>query len=311
MAARTHGRSFDECECLGRYQSSWKGAQAMELEGKTAIVTGSARGIGAGIAVAFGREGANVVVNGLSTESCQDTVKAITSAGSHAIPVAADVSKAAEVEAMVAATIEHFGGVDILVNNAGIERTPVLLHEMSEQQWDLVLGVNLKGVFLCCKAVLPSMIANSKGKIVNIASTAGIRMTFFGSADYTASKHGVTGLTQHLAWEVADHHITVNAICPGGVLTPLMERGSTLEFREQLVKRLVPLGRFCTLDDIAEAAVFLASEKSDMITGQLLAVDGGLLTGFGEDLRPIVRKRMADAKAAAAAKARRGPEAAS
>lgn len=274
----------------------------MELKGKTAIVTGSARGIGEGIAVTFGREGANVVVNGLTKESCNETVRKITDAGGKAIGVGADVSKAADVEAMVAATIKQFGGVDILVNNAGIERTPCLLHEMSEQQWDLVLGVNLKGVFLCCKAVLPSMIAKGKGKIINVASTAGIRMTFFGSADYTVSKHGVTGLTQHLAWEVADHHINVNEICPGGVLTPLMEEGSTPEFREKIIQRLVPLGRFCNLDDIAEAAVFLASDKSDMITGQLLAVDGGLLTGFGEDLRSIVRKRMSDAKVAASAR---------
>lgn len=274
----------------------------MELKGKTAIVTGSARGIGEGIAVAFAREGANVVVNGLTAESCTNVVKQITDAGGTAIGCGADVSKAADVEAMVTATTKRFGGVDILVNNAGIESAPTLLHEMSEHQWDTVLGVNLKGVFLCCRAVIPSMIAKGKGKIVNIASTAGIRMTFFGSADYTASKHGVTGLTQHLAWEVADHHINVNEICPGGVVTPLMEQGTTPEFRDQLVKRLVPLGRFCNLADIAEAAVFLASDRSDMITGQLLAVDGGLLTGFGEDLRPIVRKRMADAQAAAAAK---------
>lgn len=274
----------------------------MQLQGKTAIITGSARGIGEGVAVAFAREGANVVVNGLTAESCNETVQKITAAGGKAIGVGADVSQAADVEAMVAAAIKQFGGVDILVNNAGIESTPCLLHEMSEQQWDKVIGVNLKGVFLCCKAVLPAMIAKGKGKIINVASTAGIRMTFFGSADYTASKHGVTGITQHLAWEVADHHINVNEICPGGVLTPLMEKGSTPELRDKLTKRLIPLGRFCNLDDIAEAAVFLASDKSDMITGQLLAVDGGLLTGFGEDLRPIVRKRMADAKAAAEAK---------
>ncbi len=274
----------------------------MELKGKTAIVTGSARGIGAGIAMTFAREGANVVVNGLTMDQCKDTVKQIESAGGHAITAAADVSKAREVEAMVVAAVKQFGGVDILVNNAGIERPPVLLHEMSEEQWDVVLAVNLKAVFLCCKAVLPSMIAKGKGKILNIGSTASIRMTFFGSVDYTAAKHGVAGLTQHLAWEVADHHVNVNAICPGGVLTPLMEQNTTPEFRDTVVRRLVPLGRFCNLDDIAEAAVFLASDKSDMITGQLLAVDGGLLSGFGEDLRPIVRKRMAEAKAAAAAR---------
>ncbi len=274
----------------------------MELKGKTAIVTGSARGIGAGIAMTFAREGANVVVNGLTMDQCKDTVKQIESAGGHAITAAADVSKAREVEAMVVAAVKQFGGVDILVNNAGIERPPVLLHEMSEEQWDVVLAVNLKAVFLCCKAVLPSMIAKGKGKILNIGSTASIRMTFFGSVDYTAAKHGVAGLTQHLAWEVADHHVNVNAICPGGVLTPLVEQNTTPEFRDTVVRRLVPLGRFCNLDDIAEAAVFLASDKSDMITGQLLAVDGGLLSGFGEDLRPIVRKRMAEAKAAAAAR---------
>jgi NAD(P)-dependent dehydrogenase (short-subunit alcohol dehydrogenase family) len=273
-----------------------KEKKTVELKGKTAIVTGSARGIGAGIAVAFAREGANVVVNGRDVKSCQDTVKQITSAGGKAIAVAADISKAADVDAMVAATIKQFGSVDILVNNAGIERHPVLLHEMSEEQWDQVLDVNLKGVFLCCRSVLPTMIAKGKGKIVNIASTAGIRMTFFGSADYTVSKHGVTGLTQHLAWEVADHHINVNEICPGGVVTPLMEKNTAPEFRKKMVQRLVPLGRFCNLDDIAAAAVFLASDKSDMITGQLLAVDGGLLTGFGEDLRPVVRKRMEEEK---------------
>lgn len=275
----------------------------MELKGKTAIVTGSARGIGAGIAEVFGREGANVVVNGLHNESCQETMEKVVSAGGKAIAAAADVSKEADVQAMVAAAIKAFGGVDILVNNAGIERPPVLLHEMSEKQWDLVLGVNLKGVFLCCKAVLPSMIAKGKGKIINIASTAGVRMTFFGSVDYTVSKHGVTGLTQHLAWEVADHHINVNEICPGAVLTPLMEQHTTPQFRETVTKRLIPLGRMCSIEEIGEAAVFLASDKSDMITGQLLAVDGGVLTGFGEDLRPMIRKRMAEAKVEAGKKA--------
>jgi NAD(P)-dependent dehydrogenase (short-subunit alcohol dehydrogenase family) len=141
------------------------------------------------------------------------------------------------------------------------------------------------------------MMKQGKGRIVNIASTAGIRMTFFGSLDYTVSKHGVAGLTQHLAWELADSRITVNTICPGGVLTPLMEESSTPEFRDTLVKRLVPLGRFCAIEEIGEAVSFLASDRAGMITGQMLAVDGGLLTGFGEDLRAVVRKRMADMKA--------------
>ena len=272
----------------------------MELKGKTAIITGSTRGIGAGIAVAFAREGANIVINGLTTESCNEMVKQVTDAGAQAMAIGADVSKAADVEAMVAATVKRFGGVDILVNNAGIGSPAVLLHEMPEAQWDRVMNVNLKSVFLCCKAVLPSMIAKGKGKIVNIASVAGIRMTFFGSADYTTSKHGVAGLTQHLAWEVADHRINVNAVCPGAVTTPLMVQHTTPELREQLTRRLVPLGRFDTTEDIAKAVLFLASDRSDMITGHLLPVDGGMLTGFGEDRRAIVCKRMEEAKAAKA-----------
>jgi NAD(P)-dependent dehydrogenase (short-subunit alcohol dehydrogenase family) len=186
------------------------------------------------------------------------------------------------------------------VNNAGIESPPALLQDLSEAQWDRVLGVNLKGVFLCCQAVLPAMMKQNKGRIVNIGSTASIRMTFFGSLDYTVSKHGLAGLTQHLAWELADHRITVNTICPGGVLTPLMEEHTTQEYRDTVVKRLVPLGRFCTIDEIGEAVSFLASDRASMITGQLMAVDGGLLTGFGEDLRAVIRKRMAEMRSGGA-----------
>jgi NAD(P)-dependent dehydrogenase (short-subunit alcohol dehydrogenase family) len=268
----------------------------MELKDKVAIITGSARGIGAGIALAFAREGASVVINGLTVESCDDTVKQITSAGGKAIAVAADVSKAADQNAMVAAALKAFGKLDILVNNAGIESTPCLIQDMSEEQWDKVLGINLRGVFLGIKAVLPTMIAQKHGRIINISSTAGLRMTFFGSVDYTVSKHGVTGLTNHLAWELADHNITVNTICPGGVLTPLMEKHTTPEFREMVSKRLIPLGRMCSPDEIGQAAIFFASDRSNMVTGQLMAVDGGLMTGFGEDLRPLVRQRMEAAK---------------
>ncbi len=275
----------------------------MELKDKVAIITGSARGIGSGIALAFAREGAKVVVNGLTVESCGDTVKQIEAAGGKAIACAADVSKFSDQAAMVEAALKAFGTVDVLVNNAGIESTPCLVQDMSEEQWDKVLGINLKGVFLGIKAVLPTMIARKYGRIINISSTAGLRMTFFGSVDYTVSKHGVTGLTNHLAWELADHNITVNTICPGGVLTPLMEKGTTVEFRQMVAKRLIPLGRMCTPDEIGEAAVFFASERANMVTGQFLAVDGGLMTGFGEDLRPVVRKRMEEAKQKSAAHA--------
>lgn len=274
----------------------------MELEGKTAIVTGAGRGIGQGIALVLAREGANVVVTARKMDEIAAVAKKIESQGGKALPVTADSSKKADVQAMAEATMKKFGAIDILVNNAGIEAPPGLAKDLPEEQWDRVLGVNLKGVFLCCQAVIPQMMKQDKGRIVNIASTAGIRMTFFGSVDYTVSKHGVAGLTQHLAWELADSHITVNTICPGGVLTPLMEENTVPEFRDTLVKRLVPLGRFCNIEEIGEAVSFLASDRAGMITGQMLAVDGGLLTGFGEDLRAVVRKRMADMKAGHEAK---------
>ncbi len=269
----------------------------MELEGKTAIVTGGGRGIGEGIARVLARDGANVVVMGRHAEEVESVSHAIVASGGRALPVVADVTDWSSLEAMTRRTVDHFGGIDVLVNNAGIEAPPRLLEDLTVAQWDEVLGVNLKGVFLCCKAVLPAMSARGRGRIVNIGSIAGRRMTFFGSADYTVSKYGVEGLTQHLAWELADRRITVNSVCPGGVLTPLMEEKISPAFREQVTRRLVPLGRMCTIEEIGEAVSFLASDRAQMITGQSLAVDGGTLTGFGEDLRPVIRQRMAAAKA--------------
>ncbi len=270
----------------------------MELKDKVAVVTGSGRGIGEGIALVLAREGARLVIVDMNLDDANGVVKKIAAKGGKAIAIRTDISKKIEVGAMVAETVKQFGTVDILVNNAGIEGPPTLVKDLPEAQWDRVLAINLKGTFLCCQAVLPPMMAQKKGKIVNIASTAAIRMTFFGSADYTVSKHGVAGLTQHLAWELADSNITVNAVCPGGVLTPLMEQHTTAEYRHTVEERLIPLGRMCTIGEIGESVSFLASNRADMITGQLLAVDGGLLTGFGEDLRAVVRKRMEDVKAA-------------
>ncbi len=271
----------------------------MILTGKTAIVTGAGRGIGEGIAIGLAREGANVVLTARKMNDIAAVAKRIEQEGGTALPVVADASMKADAEAMAAATIAKFGTIDILVNNAGIEAPPKLLKDIPEAQWDRVLGVNLKGVFLCCQAVIPQMMKQNKGRIIMISSLAGRRMSFFGSADYTASKHGVTGLTQHLAWELADSNITVNSICPGATLTPLAEHSSTPEYRETVGKRLIPLGRWCTPKDIAGAVIYFASDASDMVTGQLLDVDGGIMTGYGEDLRPVVRERMAEMKAAA------------
>ncbi len=268
----------------------------MELKGKTAIVTGSGRGIGEGIALVLAREGANVVVNSRKAEECNEVVQKIIAAGGKAIGVGADVSVKSDVALLAFKTIEAFGAIDILVNNAGIEGPPTLAIDIPENQWDRVLGVNLKGVFLCCQAVIPQMIKQGKGRIVNIGSVAGVRMTFFGGLDYTVSKHGVSGLTQHLAWELADSNITVNSICPGGVQTPLMEANTTHEYRQSTIKRLIPLGRFTTIEEIGELTSFLASDRAATITGQMIAVDGGVLTGFGEDLRSVIRNRMEELK---------------
>ena len=260
-------------------------------------MTGSGRGIGEGIALVLAREGANVVINDLKIgKDAEGVVRKIISSGGKAIAVAADVTKKDEVTAMAAETVKQFGAIDILVNNAGIEGRPTLTKDLSEEQWDRVISVNLKGVLLCCQAVIPQMMKQGKGRIVNIGSTAGIRMTFFGGPEYTAAKHGVAGLNQHLAWELADSEITVNTVCPGGVQTPLMEAGTTPEYREMTVKRLIPLGRFTTIEEIGETVSFLASDRAAIITGQMLGVDGGLLTGFGEDLRAVVRKRMKEMK---------------
>lgn len=274
----------------------------MELKGKTAIVTGSAGGIGQGIALVLAREGANVVVNDLNARDCEATVNAIVAAGGKAMAFAADVTKKVTVDSMVAATVERFGAIDILVNNAGIEGLPCMTADVDEDQWDRIMGVNIKGVFLCCQAVIPHMVQRKHGRIINIGSIASLRTTMFASIDYTVSKHGVVGLTNHLAWELGDLGVTVNAICPGAVLTPLMINTTTPEYREAAVKRMVPLGRYIEPEEIGEAVSFLASDCAATITGQSIAVDGGLLSGYGEDLRPAIRKRMADMKAAREAK---------
>jgi NAD(P)-dependent dehydrogenase (short-subunit alcohol dehydrogenase family) len=274
----------------------------MELKNKTAVITGAGRGIGEGIALALAREGANVVVNDRNLVNGNKVVEKIVSAGGKAMVFQADVTNKESLDAMVEAAVKEYGSLDIWVNNAGIESQPRLLIDIPEDQWDRTLGVNLKGVFLGCKAAVPQMMKQGKGRIINIGSSAGRRMTFFGSADYTVSKHGVTGLTLHLAWELADSNITVNTICPGATLTPLAEEGTTPEYREMVTRRLIPLGRWCTTDDIAGAVIYFASDRADMVTGQLLDVDGGVMTGYGEVLRPVVRKRMEEIKVAHEAK---------
>lgn len=266
----------------------------MELEGNAAIVTGAGRGAGVGIARVMAREGARIAVVDRDFDAAQHVAAALVASGAKALAIRADVSKKADAQAMAGQTLEAFGAIDILVNNAGVGGTVSFMHDVTEENWDRVMDVNAKGILFCCQAVLPAMTARGKGKIVNIDSIAGMRMAFFSSVEYTASKHAVTGLTRHLAWELADLRINVNAVCPGGILTPAIETYATPERRVAIVERVVPLGRFCAPEDIGEAVCFLASERADLITGQLLAVDGGALTGYGEDLRAVLRQRVSE-----------------
>lgn len=245
------------------------------LKGKTAIVTGSGRGIGRAIALNLARYGANIVVNDVNLENAQKVVEEIEAMGGQAITVRADVTEETQVNAMIASCIDRFGRVDILVNNAGIVQT-VPVTEITGDDWDRVMKVNLKGVFLCCKAAMPAMMAQHSGKIINIASVAGKRGGgLLGNSAYSASKGGVIAFTKSLAREAGAYGINVNAITPAFTDTD-MTKGIDPDKKAFIVK-MVPLGRVGQPEDIAGAAVFLASSLSDYMTGEMMDVDGGLM----------------------------------
>ena len=256
----------------------------MELKDAVAIVTGAARGIGRGLALALAREGAHVAIADLPSaqEDMERTAALVEGEGAQAHLAHCDVRDWSQVSALASATLERFGGIDILVNNAGvISVAPVIA--MSEEAWDQVLDVNLKGTFLCCKAVAPHMMERRSGRIVNISSIAG-RRGQPGVAHYCASKFGVHGFTQALARELAPFDVTVNAVCPGEVdsamwrehLLPALAatQGSTPdEAWESFIRERVPLGRPQTPEQIGQAVVFLC--RADNVTGESLGVTGG------------------------------------
>jgi len=244
----------------------------MKLQNKVAIVTGSGQGIGKGIALELAKEGAKVVVSDINQENIDRTVDEIKSLGSDAVGVKADVSNIENVNQLVKSTIKEFGRVDILINNAGIYPFKPLT-EMEENEWDKVLDVNLKGVFNCTKAVLPQMTNQKSGNIVNIASIAGAVVGYPNLAHYSASKGGVLGFTRSAAIDLAQFNIRVNAIAPGAIETPGTKVvGETLK---QFVQA-IPIKRMGQPADIGKSVVFLASEDSSYITGQMIVVDGGL-----------------------------------
>ncbi|MBS3113763.1 3-oxoacyl-ACP reductase FabG [Candidatus Woesearchaeota archaeon] len=245
------------------------------LESKVAIVTGSNRGIGRGVAIALAKEGCKVVVNSHEhSKDADDVVEEIKSLGSDAIFVVADVSKEKDVKNLVAKAVKKFGKVDILVNNAGILVSGTVT-TLTEKDWDKQMDVNLKGVFLCTKYAVEQMLKQGKGgRIINISSIAGL-VGFPGISAYCASKGGVTELTREVALDCANYGITVNAIDPGVIVTDMTKAMLNDKATKKILLENTPVGRFGQPEDIGNAAVFLALDESSFITGHNLVVDGG------------------------------------
>jgi len=254
--------------------------ELMKLEGKVALVTGAGSGIGRAIALLFAQEGANIAVNDINLAAAEQVVGEVKQIGRQAIAVKANVAEPADVDAMVARVINELGGVHILVNNAGIppESSPTLdLHDVS--QWDKIVAVNLRGTYLCSQRAAQWMARHKEGKIVNIASICGIA-GFKQHASYGPAKAGIINLARTLAVEWAEYNININCIAPGFVMTPLIEQGIKLGAVDvEAVKRCVPFRRFANPEEIAKAALFLASDDSTFITGVTIPVDGGFLAG--------------------------------
>jgi len=244
-----------------------------KFDDKVAIITGSARGIGKAIAQRFILEGAKVVISDINEALANQSADEFKQTGGTALAITADVSEMAEAEALVTKTVAALGRVDILVNNAGITRDSLLIR-MSENDWDAVIRVNLKGSFNCLKSVAKVMMKQRFGKIINISSVVGI-MGNFGQANYSASKAGLIGLTKTVAKELAPRGITVNAIAPGYIETEMTAALSD-QVKETFLNG-IPLKRAGKAEDVANAVIFLASREADYITGQVLQVDGGLL----------------------------------
>ena len=246
----------------------------MRLKDKIALVTGSSRGVGRAVALGFAKEGAKVVINYTSNENAaNEVVDAIQAMGSEAIAVKADVAKKKDVEGLVGTAVDTFGKIDILVNNAGFTR-PALMIKMTEDQWDQVVDIHLKGAFLCSQAAGVRMKEQNSGKIINVTSVAGLVGTV-GQINYSAAKGGVLSMTKSIARELARYNVCCNVISLGIVATDMTEKIRSDEKLRDIYMNRILLKRFAEPDDISPAFVFLASGESNYITGQLLCVDGG------------------------------------
>ena len=246
----------------------------IDLSGKVALVTGSSRGIGVGIAQKLAQQGAKVVVNyRRSAEEAQAVVKSIVDAGGEAVAIQADVSNSDDAQRLIKEAIAAFGDLHILVNNAGVTRD-MLIMMLKDEDWDLVIQSNLSSVFYCSKAVTRHMMRKRYGRIVNITSVTGLSGQA-GQTNYAASKAGIIGFTRSLAREIGSRGITVNAVAPGFIPTALTD--VLTDEQKKAIIDTTPLGRFGSVEDVANAVVFLASDDAGFITGQVLSVDGGLV----------------------------------
>jgi 3-oxoacyl-[acyl-carrier protein] reductase len=244
----------------------------MDFKGQVGVVTGGTRGIGKAIAEGLAREGAHVIVAGRNPDAAREVAASLSAIGARALGVRLDVSNAAEVERVFEEIRQDFGRIDILINNAGITRDGLLMR-MKEEAWDAVLDTNLKGAFLCSREVIKDMARQRYGRIVNITSVAAF-MGNPGQANYSASKAGIVGLTKTVSREYAGRGVTVNAVAPGFIETAMTD--VLPENIKEEMKKLIPLGRFGTVEDVAKAVVFLASPGSGYITGQVVHVNGGM-----------------------------------
>jgi len=250
-----------------------------ELQGKVGLVTGGTSGIGRDTAVLFAKAGAKVVVAGRREKEGNETIELIRAAGGDGLFVKTDVSKASEVEALVKKAVEKFGRLDVAFNNAGIEGVWTSIINESEEDWDRTFDINLKGVWLCLKYEIRQMRKQGGGgAIVNMASVAGL-IGLAGAAAYCASKHGVIGLTKSVALETARTGIRINAVCPAVVETPMADRLYSAPQVNKYVLGLHPIGRFGKPMEIAEAVVWMCSDRASFMTGQSLVLDGGFLAG--------------------------------
>ncbi len=245
------------------------------LEGRAAVVTGGGRGIGRAICLAYAREGAEVIVNYASQEKpAQEVVETIEKMGRKAVAVKGNVALKADAEKIINTCVDHFGKIDILVNNAGVSK-PNMLYKMTEEQWDEVIDIQLKGPFLCIQLASKYMMERKYGKIINVTSSAGLWGTK-GQINYSAAKGGIVALTKSAARELAGYGITVNVVQPGYVSTDMTEKIRTDPKLKEIYMGRILLGRFAEPEEVAHTFVFLASEEANYITGQLICVDGGL-----------------------------------